>query len=233
MNTTPPSQLRAPAAAGDSGRRGKGEPPLVPADVAPLEEANADDVMDEDGDEPNQYINTSYDDAREYDSGYEHGDDLMMRELLEPQHPTGDCKKSLFMRSSREPPPDAASTQQEQHGGRSLVISPMTLGMVVREGMVGSLPPPAKKRRRRAEKKGSKGARAASSSHPPLKPREVDKIPVIGADRFHVIGKLILPQKALENIQNNDLRRLHDDVLAIERRFINTEKPGHYPIYPA
>ena len=127
--------------------------------------------------------------------------------------------------------PDAASTQQEQREGRPLFCS-ATLGVVVREGMVGSLPPPAKKQRRRPDKKGPKGARGASSSQPPLKPREVDRIPVVGAERFHVAGHPILPQKALEDILNNDLRRLHDDVLAREKSLLISEKPG-YPLYPA
>ena len=70
------------------------------------------------------------------------------------------------------------------------VISPTTLGVVVREGMVGSLRPPAKKQRRRPDKKGPKGARDASSSQPPLEPRVVDRIPVEGVQRFHVAGQL-------------------------------------------
>ena len=104
--------------------------------------------------------------------------------------------------------------------------------MVVREGMVGSLPPPAKKQRRRPDKKGPKGARAASSSQPPLKPREVDRIPIEGAEHFHVAGHPILPQKALEHILNNDLRRLHEDVLAREKSLLISKKPG-YPLYAA
>lgn len=72
--------------------------------------------------------------------------------------------------------------------------------------MVGSLPPPAKKQRRRPDRKSSKGARAASRSQPPLKPRKVDRIPVVGAERFHVTVHPILPEKALENILNNDIR---------------------------
>ena len=162
MNTTPPTQLPVPVVAGDSGRR-EGEPPLVPDDVAPVEEANADDVMEEDDDDPNQYINTAYDDARDNDSGYEHGDDLMLPDLSESKRPKASCKKSLFMRSSQGTPPDVASTQQKQCEGRPL-FSPTTLGVVVREGMVGSLPPPTTKQRRRPGSKGSKGARAASIS---------------------------------------------------------------------
>jgi hypothetical protein len=98
--------------------------------------------------------------------------------------------------------------------------------------MVGSLPPPAKKQRRRPNKKGPKGARAASSNQPPLKPREVDRIPVEGAKRFHVASHLILPPKVLEHILNNDLRRLHEDVLAREKSLLISEEPG-YPLYAA
>jgi hypothetical protein len=111
-------------------------------------------------------------------------------------------------------------------------MSPTTLGVVVREGMAGSLPPPAKKQRRRPDRKGSKGARAASSSQPPLQPRKVDRIPVEGAEQFHVAGHPILPRKALEDILNNDLRRLHEDVLAREKSLLASKNPG-YPLYAA
>ena len=98
--------------------------------------------------------------------------------------------------------------------------------------MVGSLPPPAKKQKRRPDKKGPKGARDASSSQPPLEPRVVDRIPVEGKKRFHVAGDPILPTKVLEHILNNDLRRLHEDVLARERSLLISENPG-YPLYAA
>jgi hypothetical protein len=108
----------------------------------------------------------------------------------------------------------------------------MTLGVVVREGMAGSVPPPAKKQRRRPDSKVSKGARAASSSQPPLQPRKVDRIPVEGAKQFHVDGHPILPRKVLEDILNNDLRRLHEDVLVREKSLPISKNPG-YPLYAA
>lgn len=235
MNTTPPTKLLAPLMVGDSVRR-EGEPPLVPDDVAPIvEEANVDDAMEEEDDDPDKYFNTAYDDGglmaqAEEDSGYEHGDDdLMLPHLPEPERPKAECKKSLFKRSLQETPPDVAPIQQHPKG-RPL-ISPTSLGVVVREGMVGSLPPPAKKQRR-SDRKGPKGTRAASSSQPLLKPRVVDRIPVEGVKRFHVAGEPILPAKALEHIQNNDLRRLHEDVLAREKSLLIAEKPG-YPPYAA
>ena len=98
--------------------------------------------------------------------------------------------------------------------------------------MVSSLPPPAKKQRRRPDRKGPKGTRAASSSQPPLKPRVIDRIPVEGAKRFHVTSKPILPTKALEHILNNDLRRLHADVLAREKSLLISKNRG-YPLYAA
>ena len=70
-----------------------------------MEEENADDDMEEDDDDPLNYINTAYDDgelmAQDYDSGYERGDDdLMLPDLLEPERPKAECKKSLFKQSS-------------------------------------------------------------------------------------------------------------------------------------
>ena len=84
---------------------------------------------------------------------------------------------------------------------------------------------PAKKQRWRLDKKGPKGARAASSSQPPLKPRVVDRIPVEGAKRFHVAGEPILPAKALDHILNNNLKRLHEDVLAREKSLLIAKDP--------
>ena len=193
----------------------------MPDDVGPVvKEANVDDDMEDDDDDPYKYFNTAYDDGElmaqdDEDSGYERGDDdLMLPDLPEPERPKAECKKSLFKPSSQETPLDAASTHQPPKA-RPL-FSLTTLGVVVREGMVGPLPPPAKKQRRRPDKKGPKGARAASSSQPLLKPRVVDRIPIEGKKCFHVADDPILPTKALEHILNNDLRRLHEDVLARE-----------------
>ena len=60
----------------------------------------------------------------------------------------------------------------------------------------------------------------------------VDRIPVEGAKRFHVAGEPILPAKALEHILNNDLKRLHEDVLASEKSLLTVAKLG-YPLYAA
>jgi hypothetical protein len=142
MNTTTlPTQLAAPVVPGDSGRREE-EAPLVADDVAAVEEA-MDDVMDED-DDPLRFINTGgYGDgglmAQQYDSGFER--DELMPELPEQERLKADCKKSLFMQSSEDTPPDAASTQDQQREGRAM-LSPTTLGAVVRDGMLGSLPVP-------------------------------------------------------------------------------------------
>ena len=63
MNTTQPTKLPAPVGARDCGRH-EAEPPLVPDDVAlVVEEANADDFMEEDDDDPLNYINIAYDDG--------------------------------------------------------------------------------------------------------------------------------------------------------------------------
>ena len=63
MNTTPPTKLPAPVVASDSGRR-EGESPLVLDDVAPaVKEANVDDDMEDDDDDPGKYFNTAYDDG--------------------------------------------------------------------------------------------------------------------------------------------------------------------------
>ena len=54
MNTTPPTKLPAPVVADDGSVRREGEPPLVLDHVAPaVEEANVDDDMEDDDEDPN------------------------------------------------------------------------------------------------------------------------------------------------------------------------------------
>ena len=87
--------------------------------------------------------------------------------------------------------------------------------------------PVVKKPRKRARK----GKKADSMIQPPQQPRLQDCIDIPDADKWHIPGQPILPATALR-ARFGDLRRLHDDVLAIERRLLSTEKPG-YPLYPA
>lgn len=60
----------------------------------------------------------------------------------------------------------------------------------------------------------------------------VDRIPVEGKPRVHIAGEPILPAKALDHILNNDLKRLHEDVLAREKNLLAAKHPG-YPLYAA
>jgi hypothetical protein len=119
--------------------------------------------------------------AQQYDSGFEC--DELMPELPEQERLKADCKKSLFMQSSEDTPPYSASTLDQQHEGRAM-LSLITLGAVVRDGMLGSLPVPKKHRKR--PRKGLTGAKAASISQPPSQPRVADHIPIKGAAKFHV-----------------------------------------------
>ena len=76
-------------------------------DVAPVvKEANVDDDMEDDDEDPYKYFNTAYDDGGlmtqdDEDSGYECGDDdLMLPDLPEQESPKAKLKKSL---SSSDP----------------------------------------------------------------------------------------------------------------------------------
>ena len=149
-----------------------------------------------------------------------------MPELPEEGRLKADCKKSLFLQSSQDMPPDAASTKQQQRDGRSLLLSPTTLRVVVRDGMIGSLPVP--KNHRKRVKKGTNGSKAASMSQPPPQPHVEDRMPIKGAAKYHIVGDSILPKEALEAI-DSDLRRLHDDVLLREKSLIASTNPG-YPL---
>lgn len=238
--TSPPTQLLPLSVLpSESGRSKEGGPTILVADhVAPMDEGIDDDMEEDD---PLRYINTAYDEggmmSHPYDSGYDLGecedqDAEMHEDVPKKERPRVECKKSLFMQSSQDTPPDAASTQGQQAEHRA-VLSPTTLGAVVKEGLIGSLPEPKKKQRKRPPKKGSaaaKTAKAASSSQPPPATRvAMNSVPSIDAPLLHVAGKPMLLWNALEAI-TGDLRRLHDHVLSIENSLLLSEDLG-YPLY--
>ena len=85
--------------------------------------------------------------------------------------------------------------------------------------------PVVKKPRKRARK----GKKANSMIQPPQQPRVQDRIDIPGADKWHIPGQPILPAAVL-GARFGDLRRLHDDVLRIEKGLIASIDPG-YPLY--
>ena len=85
--------------------------------------------------------------------------------------------------------------------------------------------PVAKKPRKRARK----GNQAASMIQSPQQPRVQDRIDIPGAAKWHIPGQPILPEAAL-GARFGDLRRLHEDVLRIEKGLIASKDPG-YPLY--
>ena len=64
---------------------------------------------------------------------------------------------------------------------------------------------------------------------PPQQPRVQDRIHIPGAAKWHIPGQPILPKAAL-GARFGDLRRIHDDVLWIEKGLIASKNPG-YPLY--
>ena len=85
--------------------------------------------------------------------------------------------------------------------------------------------PVVKKSRKRARK----GKKADSMIQPPQQPRVQDCIDIPGADKWHITGQPILPAAAL-GARFGDLRRLHDDVMRVEKGLIGSKDPG-YPLY--
>ena len=85
--------------------------------------------------------------------------------------------------------------------------------------------PVVKKSRKRARK----GKKADSMIQPPQQPRLQDRIDIPDADKWHIPGQSILPTTVLR-AKFGDLRRLHDDVLRIEKGLIASKDPG-YPLY--
>ena len=109
------------------------------------------------------------------------------------------------------------------------MLSPTTLGVVLREGLTD---PPApettkkKQRKRPAVTKSNKAGNVGSSSQQPS--TKVDR-PMKHAPLIHVAGELMVPANALAAITGY-LRRLHDHVLSTERRLLASDDPG-YPLY--
>ena len=85
--------------------------------------------------------------------------------------------------------------------------------------------PVVKKSRKRARK----GKKADSMIQPPQQPRVQDRIDIPGAAKWHIPGQPILPKAAI-GARFGDVRRLHDDVLRIEKGLIASKDPG-YPLY--
>ena len=98
------------------------------------------------------------------------------------------------------------------------------------------LPPPLSERImnnlpvvKKSRKRARKGKKAVSMIQPPQQPRLQDRIDIPDADKWHIPSQPILPATALR-ARFGDLRRLHDDVLRIEKGLIASKDPG-YPLY--
>ena len=92
------------------------------------------------------------------------------------------------------------------------------------ERIMGGLPVVKKSRKR-----SRKGKKANSMIHPPQQPQVQDRIDIPGADKCHIPGQPTLPATVLR-ARFGDLKRLHDDVLWVEKGIIASKDPG-YPIY--
>ena len=98
----------------------------------------------EEADDPLQYLNTAFDNEVITSQPYEYE-----MHVLEPEHPR-ECKKSLFVQSSQDTPPDAGSTEAQLLSQSRPMLSPTTLGVVLREGLTDPpAPQPTKKKQRK------------------------------------------------------------------------------------
>ena len=82
---------------------------------------------------------------------------------------------------------------------------------------------------KKPRKRPRKGKNADSMIQPPQQPRLQDRVDIPDADKWHIPGRPILPETALR-ARFGDLRRLHDDVLRVEKGLIASTDPG-YPLY--
>ena len=114
--------------------------------------------------------------------------------------------------------------QHYEYSGFELHESVPELPPPEAEHIIDDLPAP-KKHRKRARK----GKKVASIIQPPPQPRVQDRIPVMGAEKYHIPGDPVLPKAVVEAIYGG-LRTLHDGVLRREKSLIASQNLG-FPLY--
>ena len=77
---------------------------------------------------------------------------------------------------------------------------------------------------KKSRKRARKGKKVDSMIQPPQQPRLQDRIDIPDADKWHIPGQPILPATALR-ARFDDLKRLHDDVLQVEKDLIASKDP--------
>src|SRR5664279_4922963 len=164
--------------------------------------------MSDDADEPNRFLNIGCDIDNmglEDDSPRYRDTDTVMPDHPQKEHPTLECKKSLFT-ASQETPPDVAFTEPPAN-----IISPNTILAMATRAFAGG---PATK----APKKGRKRGRSKVFASQPVLEKTIlikDRI-ARNARKYHVLGTPILAPVALEH-RTGDLLSLHNAVLSTEQ----------------
>ena len=80
---------------------------------------------------------------------------------------------------------------------------------------------------KKSRKRLRKGKKADYMIQLPRQPRLQDRIDIPDVDKWHIPGQPILPEAAL-GARFSDLRRLHDDVLRIEKGLIASKNPRYH-----
>ena len=129
----------------------------------------------------------------------------------------------------------AIDEDEDEDDTQEYVYTGAYLG-VERHELVLELPPPESERimdnlpvPKKSRKRPRKGKKPASMIQPPQQPRVQDCMDIPGAAKWHIPCQPILPKAAL-GARFGDLRRLHDDVLRIEKGLIASKDPA-YPLY--
>jgi len=144
------------------------EGPTVPvADHAAPVDPLDDEMQDAN---PDQYFNSCYDDGQPDD--FDHNLDNMgleMPDLTQKEHPTIQCKKSLFGKCSVEDTPPDACTQDKAAQQPANILSPNTMHAGIRAAYAETQPGPVmKKKHRKRSKKCASNANASRSQPPPV-----------------------------------------------------------------
>lgn len=145
-----------------------------------------------------------------------------------PPADKSNCKR-LFG-SQEDTPPDVApctETQKSAKGG--VIFSPGTIRKAANEEIEKECIPKAPKPRKR----GPRSKAAKSASQPAKMPLRVQDGPPTSkhTPKVHVMGQPMLNQNKLK-VASGDMRSLHDSILYLESRLIESKDPS-YPVFIA
>ena len=123
-----------------------------------------------------------------------------MPDLTQKEHPTIQCKKSLFGKCSLEDTPPDAYTQDKAAQQPANILSPNTMHAGIHAAYVETQPGPVMKKKHRKRSKKCASNANASRSQPPLVIWVHDSVLVRDAPVVHIASRPMLPENALKGL---------------------------------